>query len=155
MKSSDLSNDKRQTTNDAVEIEAGLGELGRVVDAMRRMIPSDAVIALEGDLAAGKTTLVRAIAEAAGAEGTVTSPTFSLQHRYGEGLIHYDLYRSDFDELAGLGLLGEFEAPGWHLVEWMDDRLKAFLTAAGYNLYRVSILPAGDRRIYRIGPLDA
>jgi tRNA threonylcarbamoyladenosine biosynthesis protein TsaE len=138
-----------------VEIVAGLDGLDRVVAAMRERIPADAVISLRGDLAAGKTTLVRAIAREAGIEGTVSSPTFSLQHAYGDRLFHYDLYRMGFEELARLGLLEEFEKSGWHLVEWMDGGLKGFLTAAGYNLWEVAITPEGERRIYRIGPLHA
>ena len=136
-------------------IEADLNDLPKVVSAMRERIPQDAVIALAGDLAAGKTTLVQAVAREAGNASAVTSPTFSLQHAYGEGLYHYDLYRVGFDELARLGLIDEFDKPGWHLVEWMDERLKAFLAAAGYNLWQVTITPEGDRRIYRIEPIHA
>jgi len=136
-------------------VEAGLDDLSNVVAVMRERMPGDAVISLRGDLAAGKTTLVQAIAKACGNESTVTSPTFSLQHAYGEELYHYDLYRLGFEELAQLGLIDEFEKPGWHLVEWMDDRLKAFLGAAGYNLWEVTIAPEGDRRIYRIEPFNA
>jgi tRNA threonylcarbamoyladenosine biosynthesis protein TsaE len=136
-------------------IEAGLDALPTVVSAMREMIPQDAVIALAGDLAAGKTTLVQTIAREAGNVSAVTSPTFSLQHAYGKGLYHYDLCRIGFDELARLGLIDEFEKPGWHLAEWMDDRLKTFLAAAGYNLWQVTIIPETDRRIYRIEPLYA
>jgi len=139
----------------SISIEADLDALPTVVSAMRERIPSDAIISLVGDLAAGKTTLVQAVAREAGNESAVTSPTFSLQHTYGGGLHHYDLYRIDFDELAQLGLMDEFERPGWHLVEWMDDRLKAFLVAAGYNLWQVTISPERDRRIYRIEPLHA
>jgi tRNA threonylcarbamoyladenosine biosynthesis protein TsaE len=136
-------------------VSAGLEELDRVVAAMRERIPADAVISLRGDLAAGKTTLVRAIAREAGIESAVTSPSFSLQDVYGEGIFHYDLYRIGFEELAQLGLLEEFDKPGWHLVEWMDGGLKSFLTAAGYNLWEVAITPEGNRRIYRIEPLHA
>jgi tRNA threonylcarbamoyladenosine biosynthesis protein TsaE len=136
-------------------IEAGLDDLPTVVAAMRERIPPDAVIALRGDLAAGKTTLVQTIAKVRGNDSAVTSPTFSLQHAYGEGLYHYDLYRVGFEELAQLGLVEEFERPGWHLVEWMDPELKHFLTAAGYNLWQVTITPEGDRRIYRIEPIHA
>ncbi len=155
MKSSDPSNDKGQRTDDALEIEAGLEDLRSVVEAMERLIPPEAVISLRGDLAAGKTTLVQAIARRLGVEGSVSSPTFSLQHRYGERIYHYDLYRKSFDEVAQLGLLESFEEPGWHLVEWADDALKTFCQAAGYPLWQVTILPQGDRRIYRIESLDA
>jgi hypothetical protein len=37
----------------------------------------------------------------------------------------------------------------------MDEGLKGFLTAAGYNLWEVAITPEGERRIYRIEPLHA
>jgi len=141
--------------NKTTTIEAGLADLPKVVSAMRELIPADAVISLRGDLAAGKTTLVQAIAGAGENGSAVTSPTFSLQHLYADDLYHYDLYRIDFDELARLGLLEEFERPGWHLAEWMEDRLKGFLAAAGYNLWEVAITTEDDRRIYRIGPINA
>jgi len=138
-----------------IEIEASLSELTNVVEVMRQLIPQNAVIALRGDLAVGKTTLVQEIARAKGVDLAVTSPTFSLQHSYGQGIYHYDLYRIDFDELFRLGMIEEFEKAGWHLVEWMDRGLESFLTSAGYRLYQVRITPKGDRRIYRIGSIDA
>jgi tRNA threonylcarbamoyladenosine biosynthesis protein TsaE len=147
--------EKSSTLNAPLEITADLEALPKVVEAMQSRIPENAIISLQGDLAAGKTTLVQAIARSLGNESAVTSPTFSLQHPYGEGLYHYDLYRVGFEELGQLGMIEEFEKPGWHLVEWMDDRLKAFLAAAGYNLWQVAITPEGDRRIYRIEPLNA
>jgi len=136
-------------------LNASLSELPKVVEAMQRLIPDNAVISLRGDLAAGKTTLVQAIARSLDNESAVTSPTFSLQHSYSDSLHHYDLYRKSFEELAALGIVEEFEKPGWHLVEWADEQLKAFLDAAGYNLWEVTITPRGDRRIYHIEPLNA
>ena len=155
MNSSPPSNDKRQTTNDVIQIEAGLEDLHSVVEAMFDRIPAEAVISLRGDLAAGKTTLVQAIARRLGVEGGVSSPTFSLQHQYSDSLHHYDLYRKDFDEIAELGLLEAFDEPGWHLVEWAPERLKTFWKRAGYPLWEVTITTAGERRIYRIEPYDA
>ena len=126
-------------------------ELPEVVDRLISSLPENVVIFLKGDLAAGKTTLVKAIAAAKGIEGEVTSPTFSLQHKYGEDLYHYDLYRIDEDTLMQTGLIEAFEAPGWHLVEWGSERLKAFLESVGYNIVTIEIEPSGDRRVYRIG----
>ncbi len=145
----------KDCNEDEIEIEASLSELANVAEAMLRLIPQNAVIALRGDLAAGKTTLVQEIARAKGVDLAVTSPTFSLQHSYGQGIYHYDLYRIDFDELFRLGMIEEFEKAGWHLVEWMDRGLESFLASAGYHLYQVTITPKGDRRIYRIGSIDA
>jgi tRNA threonylcarbamoyladenosine biosynthesis protein TsaE len=93
--------------------------------------------------------LVQAIAARRG-YGQATSPTFALQHVYGDDLFHYDLYRIDFEELAALGLIEGFEMSGWHLVEWMNDELKALVQAAGWPLWEVTIVPHEKGREYRI-----
>jgi tRNA threonylcarbamoyladenosine biosynthesis protein TsaE len=82
------------------------------------------IVLLRGDLGAGKTTLVKGIAEgyaAAGADN-VTSPTFTLIHEYhgpGVSLFHIDLYRIDTErELETLGL-DDLMGPGCILlIEW-------------------------------------
>ncbi len=132
-------------------LSASEEELSEVVAYLVSRLPANAVVFLRGDLAAGKTTLVKAIAAAKGIEGEVTSPTFSLQHKYGEDLYHYDLYRIDEDTLMQTGLIEAFEAPGWHMVEWGDERLKTFLESVGYNVVTIEIAPHGAGRIYRIG----
>jgi tRNA threonylcarbamoyladenosine biosynthesis protein TsaE len=105
---------------------------------------------LRGDLASGKTTLTQAIAKYKGISSDVTSPTFSLQHCYGDGLYHYDLYRITHDEFMQMGLFEEFEKSGWHLVEWGSDELKEFLDSVGYDTFIVSITPSDDARIYEV-----
>jgi len=131
-------------------IEASLNELDRVVDYLEERLPRHAIVFLRGDLAAGKTTLTKAVAKAKGIEGEVTSPTFSLQHCYGEGLYHYDLYRLDDEAFMQMGLFEEFDKIGWHFVEWGSDALKAFLEEAGYTVAMVNIVPQGTQREYRI-----
>jgi len=79
------------------------------------------VVLLEGDLGAGKTTLVKGIVAGLGAAGEneVTSPSFTLVHEYGsEGRVyHADLYRIEgARDLATLGL--EEFAAATVLVEW-------------------------------------
>jgi len=136
------------------EIMASLDELDKVVSYLDETLPSDTIVFLRGDLAAGKTTLTQAIAKAKGIEGEVTSPTFSLQQCYGakdgSSLYHYDLYRLDHEEFMQMGLFEEFEKPGWHMVEWGSDELKAFLEGVGYNVATIEIEPEENSRIYRI-----
>jgi len=133
------------------EIRASLDELDKVVSYLDATLPSNAIVFLRGDLAAGKTTLTQAIAKAKGIEGEVTSPTFSLQHCYGKGLYHYDLYRLEHEEFMQLGLFEEFEKQGWHMVEWGSDELKAFLEGVGYNVVTIDIEPNDENsRTYRI-----
>jgi len=131
-------------------VVASLDGLERVVERLRVLLPAHAIVFLRGDLAAGKTTLTKAVAKAKGIEGEVTSPTFSLQHCYGEGLYHYDLYRLDDEEFMQMGLFEEFDKIGWHFVEWGSDALKAFLEGAGYTVAMVNIVPQGTQREYRI-----
>jgi tRNA threonylcarbamoyladenosine biosynthesis protein TsaE len=137
-----------------MEIVATLEELDKVVEYLKSTLPSDAIVFLRGDLAAGKTTLTQAIAKEKGIAGVVTSPTFSLQQCYvaedGANLYHYDLYRLEHEEFMQMGLFEEFEKPGWHMVEWGSDALKSFLEAVGYNVVTVEIESNQNSRTYRI-----
>ena len=84
------------------------------------------LVLLRGDLGAGKTTLVKGIAEGfqAAAEEDVTSPTFTLVHEYrgpSATLYHIDLYRVDTPrELETLGLDDMMSENSVLLIEWGD-----------------------------------
>lgn len=132
------------------EIIASLDELQQVVSFLEENLPENTIVFLRGGLAAGKTTLTQAVAKSGGITGEVTSPTFSLQHCYGDGLYHYDLYRLEHEAFMEMGLFEEFEKSGWHMVEWGSDALKAFLEGVGYNVALVTIEPFEDRRKYTI-----
>jgi tRNA threonylcarbamoyladenosine biosynthesis protein TsaE len=98
---------------------------GREIGA--RLTPP-VLILLSGDLGAGKTTLTKGIAAGLGAarEDDVTSPTFTLIHKY-EGstrVYHVDLYRiEDLHDLETLGLEDIFAEQAVIIVEW-PDRMK-------------------------------
>ena len=91
--------------------------LGRALAETR---PAQAVVHLQGDLGAGKSTLARALLRALGVEGAIRSPTYTLVERYpipGGEAWHLDLYRiGDAAELDFLGL-DDAVATLW-LVEW-------------------------------------
>jgi tRNA threonylcarbamoyladenosine biosynthesis protein TsaE len=129
-----------------VEIRGGLEALPKVVECIHEKGRS--VVLLKGDLAAGKTTLVQAFAKELGEEG-VSSPTFSIQQRYGEKIYHYDLYNAGSGKFFELGLFEELFLPGWHFIEWPDERLERFLKEAGLDFITIEIEPAGEERIYR------
>ena len=83
------------------------------------------LILLSGELGAGKTTLTKGIASGLGAaqEEEVTSPTFTLVHKYDRGtrVYHVDLYRiADAHDLETLGLEDVFGEHAVVIVEWPD-----------------------------------
>lgn len=109
------------------------------------------VVILRGDLAAGKTTLVKAVVKAMGIEDDVTSPTFSLQQVYGDKVYHYDLYNHGLEHFISLGMLEELEKEGIHFIEWGDDDLVALLEDAGIETTIIEIEKiSDDMREYKV-----
>jgi tRNA threonylcarbamoyladenosine biosynthesis protein TsaE len=83
------------------------------------------LVLLSGDLGAGKTTLTKGIVSGLGAaeEDQVTSPTFTLVHKYERGVqvYHVDLYRvGDFHDLETLGLEDFLNEQAVVIVEWPE-----------------------------------
>jgi tRNA threonylcarbamoyladenosine biosynthesis protein TsaE len=88
------------------------------------------VILLEGDLGAGKTTLVQGIGEGLGITDPIVSPTFTLINEYPEGripLYHLDLYRLEPAEIEALNLERYWEGVEFPLgivaIEWAERLL--------------------------------
>ncbi len=107
----------RLTTASPAETEALGAQLGRLLRA-------GDVVALSGDLGAGKTVLARGLAAGAGATGYVASPTFTLIREYQGSLpvYHVDLYRLDRPEqLDDLGLDEIFDGSGIVVIEWAEQ----------------------------------
>lgn len=97
-------------------------QLGREIG--RKLTPPTLIL-LSGDLGAGKTTLTKGIASGMGAAGEdeVTSPTFTLVHKYDgtSRVYHVDLYRiADSRDLETLGLEDIFNEAAVVIVEWPD-----------------------------------
>jgi tRNA threonylcarbamoyladenosine biosynthesis protein TsaE len=109
------------------------------------------VVLLSGDLGSGKTTLVRGAARALGVSDPITSPTFSIGHRYrGESVTvsHLDLYRlaslgdEDPDLLAdylGAGRIAFVEWPAEDSDELADARMRIVLTHQGADRRRIEV----------------
>lgn len=129
----------------------GEDELELMADEIREMLPDGGVVILQGTLASGKTTLVKAVAKALGIKEAVTSPTFSLQQCYGERLFHYDIYNHGFEHFLSLGMMEELEREGYHLVEWGDDALISLLKSAQMPLMVIRITKdENDKRRYEV-----
>ncbi|MCU0625899.1 MAG: tRNA (adenosine(37)-N6)-threonylcarbamoyltransferase complex ATPase subunit type 1 TsaE [Gemmatimonadaceae bacterium] len=108
---------------EAVLDEPALRARGEAIGAA---LPVPALVTLRGDLGAGKTTLVQAIARGLGVDEAVTSPTFALVHEYAgtraARVVHCDLYRlRGVQEAATLGLDDLLAEPDVVvLVEWPE-----------------------------------
>jgi tRNA threonylcarbamoyladenosine biosynthesis protein TsaE len=104
--------------------------LGQCVAATVR---AGEVLALCGDLGAGKTQFVKGLAAGLGIAAEVTSPTFTLLHEYPGGrlpVFHFDLYRLESeDELLRIGFDDYLEAGGVLAIEWAE-KFPALLPAA-------------------------
>jgi tRNA threonylcarbamoyladenosine biosynthesis protein TsaE len=100
------------------------------------------VLALHGNLGAGKTTLTQNLAISLGIQDVVNSPTFVIQKKYNieqgkyKNLIHIDAYRlTSIDEVKILGLEKEFKKKeNLIIIEWPDN-LKEVLPSDLINIY--------------------
>lgn len=132
-------------------MKLSLNELTQVCEHITKELPNGGVVVLQGDLASGKTTLTQAFAHYLGMEDAVTSPTFSLQQRYGEKLYHYDLYNYGFEKFLSLGMMEELEHNGYHLIEWGDESLIGWLKRAGIETVILKITKCDEQsRCYEV-----
>jgi tRNA threonylcarbamoyladenosine biosynthesis protein TsaE len=101
-----------------------LTEIDRVASELIRQLGTRRVVALRGDLGAGKTTLTQAIVRALGSSALVTSPTFSLEqvyHTQAGPVHHFDFYRIEGPRDVQALALDEVWASGdWCLMEWPE-----------------------------------
>ena len=89
-----------------------------------KSIPNGTVVAMYGDLGAGKTAFVRGMARGMGIDARVNSPTFTIVNEYiGERqLFHFDMYRlGSSDELFDIGWEDYLSRGGVCAVEWTEN----------------------------------
>lgn len=133
------------------EFELELNNLNILIDELKKVIANEnSVVILRGDLASGKTTLVKNYVKSLGLSDLVTSPTFSLQAIYSDNIFHYDVYNKTLNEFISLGMLEEFEKEGLHFVEWGDEKLQILLNDYGYRVILIEIEKKDNKRLYKI-----
>jgi len=106
-------------------------ELPQVAAAILKATGRRTVVVFRGEMGAGKTTLIRAIAAALGSADTVTSPTFALVNQYksadSRNIYHFDFYRIDDPrEAYDFGYEEYFYSGDLCLVEW-PEKIEALL----------------------------
>lgn len=121
-------------------------ELGR---AWGRAAPERWIVGLSGDLGAGKTQLVKGLAEGLGIRARVHSPTFAIVHEYEGGrlpLVHLDLYRLETAaQLQSAGIEEELLWPrGVVVIEWFERWAAAGLPLGLVALRQVHMTVLGE-----------
>jgi tRNA threonylcarbamoyladenosine biosynthesis protein TsaE len=130
-------------------------ELEEIAEKLGKLVNSGDVICMVGDLGAGKTTFIQALAIGLGVKDYVTSPTFTLINEY-EGripLYHFDVYRiNHIDEMENLGYEEYFYGDGVCAIEWAD--LIKDILPYDYLWIEIKITGAESRQICFIGTND-
>ena len=112
------------------------------------------VVALCGQLGAGKTHVVKGVLDGLGSTEDVTSPTFSLVHEYQRArlpVFHFDFYRMTSEaELLNIGWDEYLDEPGVVVVEWAD--MFPSLLPSHTQWFQLEVLPEGGRRVTALPP---
>ncbi len=130
-------------------------KLEEIQDAALKLLSaagSNKVIAVHGDMGAGKTTLIHALCEAMGVKDVVTSPTFSIINQYktmrGQTVYHMDLFRiKDENEATNAGVEDCLYSGDICLVEWPEkapgifpeDTLHIYISSVDNNTRKLKI----------------
>lgn len=102
---------------------SGLAELPHAATEVLEYATNERILLFEGEMAAGKTTLIKEICRQAGVTEPVSSPTYGLVNEYesqsGETLYHFDFYRiTDVSEALNMGVMDYFDSGNFCFVEW-------------------------------------
>ena len=133
--------------------EQATREAGRALAGL--LEPND-VLALTGDLGAGKTALTKGVGRGLGVCENVVSPTFNilLVHEGRLTLFHLDLYRLDSAaQLEDIDFFGTLEAGGVSVIEWGErfpealpaDHLSVVMRITGDESREITLVPGGTR----------
>ncbi|SFT15621.1 tRNA (adenosine(37)-N6)-threonylcarbamoyltransferase complex ATPase subunit type 1 TsaE [Paenibacillus sp. BC26] len=126
----------------------------RLAEKLAELAVPGTVLALDGDLGAGKTRFSKAFAAGIGVPGVVNSPTFTIIKEYQGAqlpLYHMDVYRLSEQEADELGLDDYFFGEGVTIVEWASlveallppDRLQLYIAHLGGEARRITITGIG------------
>ncbi len=123
------------------------------IDQIAKLVIDKAIhpiVLLHGDMGAGKTTLIKAIAKQLDIEDPVSSPTFSLVNEYmnikGKKMYHFDFYRIENEEEAyNIGVEDYLDSGNWCFIEW-GEKIENLLPLDVVNVF-IDILDEKKRTI--------
>jgi len=120
-----------------------------------KVLKAGDVVAIRGDLGAGKTVFVKGIARGLGIAEMVTSPTFTILREYAGWipLYHFDVYRiKDPDEMEDTGFFELIGGEGVVVIEWADKieellppgKNDVIIEKTGENQRKITVYEGGD-----------
>lgn len=126
-----------------------LNDLPEVAAAVIESLEGRNIVALRGEMGAGKTTLITEICNALGVKDTVTSPTFALVNEYRDRddnpVFHFDFYRiNKIEEAFDLGYEEYFDSGKLCLIEW-PEQIESLLPD-NIMTVRIEIIDKDSRR---------
>lgn len=127
-------------------IKANLDNL----DEVAKLFNDCGIYLLQGNLASGKTTLVKEIVKAK-INKNATSPTFSILNTYKDDkntIYHYDIYQKGTKAFIENGLFENLFSDGLHLIEWADLDFEKILNQFGLDYKIVKITCDNEGRLY-------
>ncbi|MDE5646561.1 MAG: tRNA (adenosine(37)-N6)-threonylcarbamoyltransferase complex ATPase subunit type 1 TsaE [Muribaculaceae bacterium] len=137
---------------------ASQNDIDSAADRILEAADGCSVIAFHGEMGAGKTTIISAIARALGVSPEeVSSPSFSIVNEYrseatAELIYHFDLYRlQDIEQAVEIGIEDYFDSGALCLIEW-PDLIDPLLPVATTDVF-ISVLPDNTREIRIANPL--
>jgi tRNA threonylcarbamoyladenosine biosynthesis protein TsaE len=128
-----------------------IDDLSLVARRIIEWLGGPTVVLFDGEMGAGKTTLISAICREMNIVDEVSSPTFSLVNEYhsveGDSIFHFDLYRIEHeDEALDIGIEEYFDSNQFCFVEW-PDRIPNLLPQ---KFSRVDIKVDDGKRIFSL-----
>lgn len=137
---------------------ASQNDIDSAADRILEAADGCSAIAFHGEMGAGKTTIISAIARALGVSPEeVSSPSFSIVNEYrseatAELIYHFDLYRlQDIEQAVEIGIEDYFDSGALCLIEW-PDLVDPLLPVATTDVF-ISVLPDNTREIRIANPL--
>ena len=128
----------------------GIDDIGRAAEEFLQLRPPLPVIALYGEMGAGKTTFTKALCRALNVMEGVNSPTFTLINEYttesGELIFHFDFYRiNKLEEAFDIGFEEFVDSGHLCIIEW-PEKIEQILPPDTLRV-KISVLEDGTREI--------
>jgi len=114
-----------------IEITATLDQLFTVAEKILNIYPNQRFFCFNGEMGAGKTTLIKALCKCLGIKNIPSSPTFAIVNEYwtpqNEPVYHFDFYRIERpEEAVAIGLFEYLESGSYCFMEW-SEKIEAIL----------------------------